>query len=129
MRTLSFANYQDSIMKTRMHFIAATTLALGLAVTPALAENATLKVALADSATQAQPLAVMLDQPTGGAFVYLPEDGWKFSGRNAAAGNVDAPVPGAGQPVSLFVDGPTGFVFSYVVDKGWAYAGRVGGAE
>ncbi|MDY0046406.1 MAG: hypothetical protein RBS10_03220 [Thauera propionica] len=117
-------------MKTPMHFAAAATLALGLAATPALAENATLKVALADSAAmQAQPLAVMLDQPTGGAFVYLQEEGWKFSGRNAAAGNVDAPVPGAGQPVSLFVDGPTGFVFSYVVDKGWTYAGRVGGAE
>jgi len=117
-------------MKTRMHFISVATLALGLATTPALAENATMKVALADSAaTQTQPLAVMLDQPTGGAFVYLPEEGWKFSGRNAAAGNVDAPVPGAGQPVSLFVDGPTGFVFSYAVEKGWTYAGRVGAAE
>lgn len=115
-------------MTTRTHFIAAA-LALGLAAAPALAETATMKVALADSAMQTQPLAVMLDQPTGGAFVYLPEEGWKFAGRNAAAGNVDAPVPGAGQPVSLFVDGPTGFVFSYVVDKGWTYAGRVGGAE
>ncbi|WP_341648711.1 hypothetical protein [Thauera humireducens] len=71
----------------------------------------------------------MLDHRDGRRLWYLPEEGWKFAGRNAAAGNVDAPVPGAGQPVSLFVDGPTGFVFSYAVDKGWTYAGRVGGAE
>ncbi|WP_341648710.1 hypothetical protein [Thauera humireducens] len=49
-----FANYQEPIMTTRTHFIAAA-LALGLAAAPALAETATMKVALADSAMQTQP--------------------------------------------------------------------------
>lgn len=111
------------------HYLATAVLGAGLVSGMAMAENAApLKVALAQAqlSDDKQALAVMLDQPTGGAFVYVAEEGWKFSGRNVAAGNVDAPVPGAGQPVSLFVDGPTGFVFSYAVEQGWSYAGRVG---
>ena len=89
-----------------------------------------IQLALASPADQvvraaaARPLAVMLDQPTGGRFVYLPEQGWTFAGRQ-----VDAPtaatVADAGQPVSLFIDEPSGFVFNYVVDQGWVFAGKM----
>jgi hypothetical protein len=81
-------------------------------------------------AAAARPLAVMLDQPTGGRFVYLPEQGWTFAGRQA-----DAPVAAAaaaadaGQPVSLFIDEPTGFVFNYVVEQGWVFAGKLDAAR
>jgi len=119
-------------MNFKNRFAATVLLSLGLASGLAVAETAKpVKVALVQTqqTDDARPLAVMLDQPTGGAFVYVAEEGWKFSGRNVAAGNVDAPVPGAGQPVSLFVDGPTGFVFNYVVEKGWVFAGRVGDVQ
>ncbi|MHB1372908.1 MAG: hypothetical protein ACYC5W_09665 [Thauera sp.] len=75
----------------------------------------------------ARPLAVMIDQPTGGRFVYLPEQGWTFAGRQADA--QVATVAEAGEPVSLFVDEPTGFVFNYVVDQGWVFAGTVDAAR
>lgn len=81
--------------------------------------------------TQAErPLAVMIDQPTGGRFVYLSEEGWTFAGRQA-----DAPVAAfatgaeAGEPVSLFIDEPTGFVFNYVVEQGWVFAGKLDAAR
>lgn len=79
-------------------------------------------------AAAARPLAVMLDQPTGGRFVYLPEQGWTFAGRQADA-PAAATVAEAGQPVSLFIDEPTGFVFNYVVDQGWVFAGRLDAAR
>lgn len=93
------------------------------------AADAPVQLALASPAAHAErvhaerPLAVMIDQPTGGRFVYLPEQGWTFAGRQ-----VDAPVAtvaDAGQPVSLFIDEPTGFVFNYVVDQGWVFAGKL----
>ena len=77
-------------------------------------------------AAAARPLAVMLDQPTGGRFVYLPEQGWTFAGRQADAG---AAATVADQPVSLFIDEPTGFVFNYVVDQGWVFAGKMDAAR
>ena len=82
----------------------------------------------APAAPAAAPLAVMLDQPTGGRFVYLPEQGWTFAGRQADAGAA-ATVADAGQPVSLFIDEPTGFVFNYVVDQGWVFAGKMDAAR
>ncbi len=91
-------------------------------------------IALAAPAEQAagaelkRPLAVMLDQPTGGRFVYLPEQGWSFAGRQADA-PAAATAAEAGQPVSVFIDEPTGFVFNYVVDQGWVFAGKLDGAR
>ena len=94
----------------------------------ALAAPADHQAVAADAANAARPLAVMLDQPTGGRFVYLPEQGWTFAGRQ-----VDAPtaatVADAGQPVSLFIDEPSGFVFNYVVDQGWVFAGKLDAAR
>lgn len=90
------------------------------------ASLATAVSADAPTASAGQPLAVLLDQPTGATFVYLPEEGWKFSGRHASGQDADAAPPRAGQPVSLFVDGPTGFVYTYAVEQGWKFAGRVG---
>ena len=71
----------------------------------------------------------MLDQPTGGRFVHLPEQGWTFAGRQADAPAAAATVADAGQPVSLFIDEPTGFVFNYVVDQGWVFAGKLDAAR
>ena len=79
------------------------------------------------AAAGARPLAVMLDQPTGGRFVYLPEQGWTFAGRQVDA--LAATVADAGQPVSLFIDEPSGFVFNYVVDQGWVFAGKLDAAR
>ena len=79
------------------------------------------------AAPAAAPLAVMLDQPTGGRFVYLPEQGWTFAGRQADA--QVATVAEAGEPVSLFIDEPTGFVFNYVVEQGWVFAGTLDAAR
>lgn len=112
--------------------IAAAVAALVLASlsVPAAAEApGTVKMTLAaePASGAAQPLAVLLDQPTGATFIYLPEEGWKFAGRNEAA--VDAEPPRSGQPVSLFVDGPTGFVYTYAVEAGWKFAGRVDGLQ
>ena len=81
------------------------------------------------AAAGARPLAVMLDQPTGGRFVHLPEQGWTFAGRQADAPAAAATVADAGQPVSLFIDEPTGFVFNYVVDQGWVFAGKLDAAR
>ena len=67
-------------------------------------------------------------EPTGGRFVYLPEQGWTFAGRQADA-RAAATVADAGQPVSLFIDEPTGFVFNYVVDQGWVFAGKMDAAR
>ena len=89
----------------------------------ALAAPADHQAVAADTADAARPLAVMLDQPTGGRFVYLPEQGWTFAGRQVDA--LAATVADAGQPVSLFIDEPTGFVFNYVVDQGWVFAGKL----
>lgn len=94
----------------------------------ALAAPAELRAVAANPADAARPLAVMLDQPTGGRFVYLPEQGWTFAGRQADAGAA-ATVADAGQPVSLFIDEPTGFVFNYVVDQGWVFAGKMDAAR
>ena len=70
----------------------------------------------------------MLDQPTGGRFVYLPEQGWTFAGRQVDAPDAAA-VADAGQPVSLFIDEPSGFVFNYVVDQGWVFSGKLDAAR
>lgn len=78
-------------------------------------------------ADAAQPLAVMLDQPTGGRFVYRAGEGWTYAGRQADA--QPAAVAEAGQPVSLFIDEASGFVFNYVVDQGWVFAGRMDAAR
>ena len=94
----------------------------------ALAAPADHQAVAADTADAARPLAVMLDQPTGGRFVYLPEQGWTFAGRQADAGAA-ATVADAGQPVRLFIDEPTGFVFNYVVDQGWVFAGKMDAAR
>ncbi len=115
---------------TRIAALAASSMLIGLAPGLSAAGEGTLKVALNDSAAAVQPserpLAVMLDQPSGGIFSYFPEQGWKFTGRN---GTVEMPavVSGyaAGQPLSLFVDGPTGFVYSYLANKGWQFVGQV----
>lgn len=79
-------------------------------------------------AEAARPLAVMIDQPSGGRFVYLPEQGWTFAGRQADAAEA-ATVADAGQPVSVFIDQPTGFVFTYKVEEGWVFAGTLGKAD
>ena len=114
--------------------LAAISLAGAMPAAHALPDGPTL-VALAApgdhpavSGDAARPLAVMLDKPTGGRFVYLPEQGWTFAGRQADAGAV-ATVADAGQPVSLFIDEPTGFVFNYVVDQGWVFAGKLDAAR
>lgn len=83
------------------------------------------RVALADTSESTQPLAVFLDKPSAGTFVYLPEQGWQFAGRSNAAEAVAAAPGAAGQALTMFVDGPTGFVFTYVAEKGWSFAGRV----
>ncbi len=83
------------------------------------------RAALADTDESTQPLAVFLDQPSAGTFVYLPEQGWKFAGRSNVAEQVAAAPRADGQPLTMFVDGPTGFVFTYVAEKGWSFAGRV----
>ena len=94
----------------------------------ALAAPADHQAVAADTADAARPLAVMLDQPTGGRFVYLPEQGWTFAGRQADAAEA-ATVADAGQPVSVFIDQPTGFVFTYKVEEGWVFAGTLGKAD
>lgn len=81
----------------------------------------------APAAPATAPLAVMIDQPSGGHFVYLPEQGWTFAGRQADA--KVATVAEAGKPVSLFIDEPTGFVFNYVVEQGWVFAGTLEAAR
>ncbi len=84
------------------------------------------RVALADTSGTTRPLAVFLDKPSAGTFVYLPEQGWKFAGRSDAAEAVAAAPRTVGQALTIFVDGPTGFVFTYVAEKGWSFAGKVG---
>ncbi len=84
------------------------------------------RVALADTSGTTRPLAVFLDKPSAGTFVYLPEQGWKFAGRSDAAEAVAAAPRAVGQALTIFVDGPTGFVFTYVAEKGWSFAGKVG---
>lgn len=84
------------------------------------------RVALADTSGTTRPLAVFLDRPSAGTFVYLPEQGWKFAGRSDAAEAVAAAPRTVGQALTIFVDGPTGFVFTYVAEKGWSFAGKVG---
>ena len=89
---------------------------------------AVVKVALsAESASAdsgpAQPLAVFLDRPTGGTFVYLPEAGWTYLGRSELGNVTPSAKPTA---MTLFIDGPSGFVYRYVAEQGWKFAGRVG---
>lgn len=72
-----------------------------------------------EAGSEAQPLAVFLDRPTGSTFVYLPERGWRYLGRSGLGDT-------ALGTMSLFIDGPSGFVFRYVAEQGWKFAGRVG---
>lgn len=117
------------MMRTAFHRLAlvAATLFSGLAA----AADSTLEVNFAHNSTAgARPLAVMLDQPTGGRFAYFADAGWKFIGRDAELAEAgSALTPAAGRPASMMIDGPTGFVFTYIVDQGWKFAGRVGEAN
>lgn len=79
----------------------------------------------AATSVAAQPLAVFLDQPTGGTFVYLAEEGWKYLGRSDASHVAPSVPEAADRPITLFVDGPSGFVYTYAAEKGWKFAGRV----
>ena len=94
----------------------------------ALAAPAELRAVAANTADAARPMAGLHEPPTGGRFVYLPEQGWTFAGRQVDAPDA-ATVADAGQPVSLFIDEPSGFVFNYVVDQGWVFAGKLDAAR
>lgn len=113
---------------SRLAALAAATAITGFAAGLATAADSAHKVALSENPVVAErPLAVMLDQPTGGRFAYFAEEGWKFVGRNGSvAEDAAALTPAAGQPASMMVDGPTGFVYTYIVDKGWQFAGSIG---
>lgn len=110
--------------------LAAASLAFAQPEAPlqlALATHTEATAELGPQVEGAQPLAVMLDQPTGGRFVYRAGEGWSFAGRHADV--QPAEVAEAGQPVSLFIDEASGFVFNYVVEQGWVFAGRMDAAR
>ncbi|HRP24538.1 hypothetical protein [Thauera sp.] len=125
-----------SIIRTRsLALVAVAAVSFAGALSAAHAQSAgPVQLALAAPADEvvraeaARPLAVMLDQPSGGRFVYLPEQGWTFAGSQADAAEA-ATVAAAGQPVSVFIDQPTGFVFTYKVEEGWVFAGTLGKAD
>lgn len=88
-------------------------------------EARAMKVALTTTSAAAErPLSVFVDRPTGGTFVYLAEQGWKYLGRT----NVDhlSPAHPGGDAITTMVDGPSGFVYTYAAEQGWTFAGRVG---
>jgi len=101
--------------------LAALVIAVSAPAALAGESAAAVRVKLDRAATA--PLAVMLDQQTGGRYEYLADEGWRFAGQRAEAALAPAQ---AGESVSLFVDVPTGFVFNYVVEQGWVFAGSIG---
>jgi|GEM_PF-3038937 len=89
-------------------------------------EARAVKVALnAAPAAAVQPLSVFVDRPTGGTFVYLADEGWKYLGR-ADADRLHPAARQAGAALTMLVDGPSGFVYTYAAEQGWKFAGRVG---
>lgn len=79
------------------------------------------------SAAAEQPLSVFVDRPTGGTFVYLAEQGWKYLGRTDA--DRLNPLRQDAEAITTMIDGPSGFVYTYTVEQGWKFVGPVGDAR
>lgn len=107
---------------------------------------AAILAALATPCFAAEPAAVVganpggdvavrfVDGPTGFNYVWLPDQGWKFVGRNPEAAAAAAPAASpegysAGAPLAEFVDATTGFRFVWRHGAGWEFAGKVAGRE